>query len=72
VIFFDLGLNKTEVDTAIITAAATTPVKRRLICSIAACPVEMSTNLVSLQFGQSLQPRPEPVSRTSEPVMMMA
>ena len=45
----------------------TSPLKIRLICSIAACPVDTSMNLVSLQFGQSSQPRPLPVSRTTPP-----
>jgi hypothetical protein len=54
------------------TEAATTPVNSRLICSIAAWPVEISTNLVLLQLGQSEQPNPEPVNRTRDPVTTMA
>ena len=53
------------------TLAATTPVKRRFSCSIAACGVETSTNCCSFHAGQSTQPSPEPVSRTSEPVTMI-
>ena len=60
--------NKTQT----ITATATTPVKRRFNCSIAECVDDTSINLSSLHFGQSAQPRPEPVNRTSEPVMMIA
>ena len=56
---------------AAITLAATTPVNNRLTCSIAACGLETSTKRLSLHAGQSTQPRPEPVSRTNEPVMMM-
>ena len=43
-------------------------VNSRLICSMAACFDETSTTVSSLQFGQSSQPRPEPVSRTAAPV----
>ena len=53
------------------TATATSPVNRRLTCSIAACVDETSTSRSSLQFGQSSQPRPEPVSRTAAPVTTM-
>jgi len=46
----------------------TTPVNSLLTCSTAPCGVETSTNFWSLQFGQSAQPRPEPVRRTAAPV----
>ena len=65
------GRNLTESKTARITLAATTPVNRRLICSIAACEFDTSTNFDSLQRGQSAQPNPEPVSRTNDPVMII-
>jgi hypothetical protein len=47
-------------------------VNNLLTCSIAACPVDTSTNWVLLHWGQSAHPRPEPVRRTSDPVMMIA
>src|SRR5262249_21767020 len=50
------------------TARPTTNVNNLLICSIAECCEETSTRLESLQFGQSLQPRPEPLNRTAAPV----
>ena len=54
------------------TPAATTPVKSRFTCSIAACPDDTSTRRSSLQFGQSSQPRPDPVNRTAAPVTTIA
>ena len=36
--------------------------------SLAACFDDTSTNLLSLQFGQSEHPRPEAVSRTRAPL----
>lgn len=61
-----------DMSTAAMTLAETNPVNNRLICSIAACPVDTSTNFVELQFGQSSQPRPEPVSLTRAPVSTIA
>ncbi len=46
-------------------------VNSRLICSIAACLLDRSTSLSLLQFGQSSQPRPEPVRRTDAPLTQM-
>jgi hypothetical protein len=43
-----LGLSRSDNKTHKITDAATTPVKSRLICSIAACVDETSMNLLSL------------------------
>ncbi len=45
----------------------TRPLTRRLICSMAAWPLDTSMNRSLLQFGQSSQPRPLPVSRTMAP-----
>ena len=44
-----------------------TPLSSRFTCSIAACPVDTSMNRSLLQFGQSSQPSPLPVSRTIAP-----
>ena len=57
--------------TARMTAIATTPVKRRFTCSIAPWVLDTSTKLLRLHSGQSGQPRPEPVRRTSAPVTMI-
>jgi hypothetical protein len=65
------GLSRTDNKTHKITDAATTPVKSRFSCSIAACTEETSMNLLSLHCGQSAQPRPDPVSLTREPVTMI-
>ncbi|CAB4755435.1 unannotated protein [freshwater metagenome] len=65
------GLSKSDIPTAAMTAIVTTPVKRRLICSIAACVEETSTNLDELHAGQSTHPSPEPVRRTSDPLTMI-
>jgi hypothetical protein len=46
-------------------------VNKRLACSMNVCPVETSTKRSSLQRGQSLQPNPDPVSRTKAPVKTM-
>ena len=53
------------------TPMETRKVNSRLICSIAACLLETSTTFASLQLGQSLHPRPDPVSRTSPPLTTM-
>ena len=37
-----------------------TPLISRLICSMAVCPLDTSTNDCALQFGQSSQPSPLP------------
>jgi len=65
------GRTSNAASIAAITLAATTPVKRRFNCSIAACGDDTSTNRSSLHAGQSTQPSPEPVRRTSEPVTMI-
>ena len=57
--------------TARMTAIATMPVKRRFTCSITPWVLETSTKLLRLHSGQSGQPRPEPVRRTSAPVTMI-
>ena len=44
-----------------------TPLSNRLACSIAVCPDDTSTKRSALQFGQSSQPNPLPVSRTAPP-----
>lgn len=54
------------------TAAATTPVTSRFTNSIMAWYSSEATNWSSSQFGQSLQPRPDPVSRTDAPVITIA
>src|SRR5258706_2651402 len=53
------------------TAKPTMNVNIRLICSIAECCVDTSTRFESLQFGQSLHPRPELDSRPAAPVTTM-
>ncbi len=65
------GTRTSEPSTANATAITTMPVNRRLTCSIAPCPVDTSTKCCRLQFGQSAQPRPESVRRTSAPVTTM-
>ena len=45
----------------------TRPLTSRLICSMAACPLDTSMKRSLLQFGQSSQPRPLPVRRTTAP-----
>jgi len=54
------------------TATDTTPVNNRLICSTAAWVLDTSMILSSLHRGQSEQPSPESVRRTSAPVTTMA
>ena len=53
------------------TATATTPVNSRFTCSMASCPLDTSTKRDSLHWGQSGQPSPDPVRRTSAPVTMI-
>ena len=48
------------------------PEKMRFSCSMAAWCPETSTSLVALQFGQSAQPSPEFVRRTTAPLTMIA
>ena len=61
-----------EPKTAAMTMTATKPVNSRLICSMAPCIEDTSMNFSELHCGQSLQPKPEPVRRTSPPVTTMA
>ncbi len=58
--------------TAAMTARLTSPVNRRLSCSMAACGDDTSMNLVLLHAGQSAHPNPDPVRRTAAPVTMIA
>jgi hypothetical protein len=53
------------------TAKATTPVNIRFPNSIIPWYSRSDTNWSSSQFGQSEQPRPEPVRRTLAPVITM-
>ena len=39
---------------------------------MAAWPLDTSISRSSLQFGQSSQPRPDPVNRTAAPLITMA
>ena len=43
------------------------PLSNRFSCSMAAWPVDTSMNRSLLQFGQSSQPSPLPVRRTTAP-----
>jgi hypothetical protein len=49
------------------TATVTIALKSRFTCSIAACFDDTSTNVVSLQLGQSSHPSPLLVRRTAAP-----
>ena len=53
------------------TAIDTTPVNTRFTNSTIGFSSSGATSRPSLQFGQSVQPRPEPVRRTAAPVTMI-
>ncbi len=65
------GRRRSEPSTAAMTDSETSPVKRRLTCSMAWLTSPAAMNFSLEQLGQSSHPSPEPVSRTAAPETTM-